>query len=64
MVWIISYNITYTKLVQTIGMITNVNISDLSEILTEEEKQKIKEEAEISMVFEISKGDEFKELCG
>ena len=33
-------------------MITNVNITDLSEILTEEEKQKIKEEAEISMVFE------------
>ena len=45
-------------------MKTNVKNTDLSEILTKEELQKIKEEAEISMVFEISKGDEFKELCG
>ncbi len=47
-------------------MKTNVKNTDLSEILTKEELQKIKEEAEISMVFEISKEDELniKELCG
>ncbi len=47
-------------------MKTNVKNTDLSEILTEEDQQKIKEAAEISMGSEISKEDELniKELCG
>ena len=63
---IISDNVTYAKLVQAIGMKTNVKNTDLSEILTEEDQQKIKEAAEISMGSEISKEDELniKELCG
>ena len=63
---IISDNVTYAKLVQAIGMKSNVKKTDLSEILTEEDQQKIKEAAEISMGSEISKEDELniKELCG
>lgn len=62
---IIADNLTYAKLVQAIGMRTNVKNLDLSEIISPEDEAQIKEAAEISMGSEISTEDELniKELC-
>lgn len=62
---IISDNLTFAKLVQAVGMRTNVKNTDLSEIISPEDEAQIKEAAEISMGSEISLEDEsnIKELC-
>lgn len=58
-------NLTYAKVVQTIGMRTNARSTDFNELLTPEDAARIKEAAEISMGSEISIEDEtnIKELC-
>lgn len=55
---IITDNLIYAKTVLKIGMRTNAQNEDLSEILTEEIEKDVKEAAEISMGTEINDTDE------
>lgn len=62
---IVQDNLTYAKIVKTIGMRINTANTVLNEIVDEDLEKQIKEAAEISMGSEISDEDEFsiKELC-
>jgi nucleolar protein 58 len=54
---IVSDHLTYVKAVKLMGMRTNAVKTDFSDILTEDEEEKLKEAAEISMGTEISDDD-------
>ena len=62
---IITDNLTFAKLVNSVGMRENTRTTDLGEIIDEDTEKQVKEASEISMGSEISKDDEFniKELC-
>jgi nucleolar protein 58 len=62
---IVADNVTYAKVVKTIGMRTNTGNTIFEDIVPEDIEKMIKEAAEISMGSEISDEDEFniKELC-
>ena len=63
---IITDNLAYVRTVHLMGMRTNAATTDLSEILSEEVKEKVKEAAEISMGTDISEQVILKisHLCG
>lgn len=62
---IVADNLTFARIVNSIGMRSNCRTVDLGEIVDEDTEKHIKEAAEISMGSEISQEDEFniKELC-
>lgn len=62
---LITDNITFVKVIRTIGTRDNVAQSDLSDILPEELEEKVKEIAEISMGTEIAEEDilNIQHLC-
>lgn len=54
---IIADNLTYVKVVKLMGMREAASSTDFSDLITEEEEEKVKEAAEISMGTEISEED-------